>query len=117
MENNANVSWKTKVADKARETKNKVENGLYGIAKFCMENPITATLMLGVTSSAIKHGAKAYRDHNEMIRRRRDFFDPRTGRHCFSKRDLDANEQNYVDARYENGDTYVKILSDMGLLK
>lgn len=117
MEENTNVTAFDKLNDKVKSIRKTLTDAAWKVVNFCIENPIAAALIAGTASSAITQATKAYKDHNEMVRRRRDFFDPRTGRHCFAKRDLDPNEQAYVDARHDNGETYVKILSDMGLLK
>ena len=111
------VPFFKKICDAAKSFGGSVASGVTKIAIFCTENPITAALFVGVGTTAINSVSKAYCAHAEQVRRDRDYFDPRTGKHAIAKRKLDAYEQAYVDEQYNLGRSYVSILSDMELLK
>lgn len=113
------VNFATKVKSGVGNAKEKVIMAGSKAMNFALENPILSILIIGLATDATKSVAKMYVTHAEDVRRRRDFFDPRTGRHNLIKRDLDPDEQAYVDERYRNDSsvTYSQIFSDMDLLK
>lgn len=110
-------SESNKFVDKLKDFGWSIVNGFIKVFNFCAENPIAAALIAGTATTAIQSGAKAYTAHCEQIRRERDYFDPRTGKHAIAKRKLDAYEQAFVDEQYALGKSYVQILHDMELLK
>ena len=87
------------------------------IGRWCAEHPLEAITIVGSIAGVTKKASNAYCAHREDVRRRRDFWDPRTGRHSYVRRDLKAWEEEEVDERYNNGESYVKIFRDMNLLK
>lgn len=110
-------SKSNKIVDKIKDFGCGIINGLAKVFNFCAENPIAAALIAGTATTAIQSSAKAYTAHVEQVRRERDYFDPRTGKHAIAKRKLDAYEQAFVDEQYALGKSYVQILHDMELLK
>lgn len=90
---------------------------LYEGAKWANENKELAMFLAAVAVKLGKNGAKAYVAYSENVRKRRRFYDPRTGKYSYIRRDLTSYEQNVVDLRYANGETYWMIFYDMGLLK
>ena len=106
----------------------KVGNGLKtvgrGIAtcakstvEFCAEHPIQMAIGASVVTSIVKNSTRAYMTHAEMVRRERDFYDNRAGKHVMIKRSLDPNEQVYVDTQRDLDRSYVDIFNEMNLLK
>ena len=82
-----------------------------------IENPIAAVTILGTCATLVGKAGRIYTTHAEDVRRRRDFYDPRTGKHTNIKRDLKGWEAEEVDERYNNGESYVKIFRSMNLMK
>lgn len=95
----------------------KAKAAVFKVVDFAVENPLLTAIVVGSASSAISKGASAYKTFAEDRRRRRDFFDPRTGMHVLTRRNLDSQETAYVDRRYRAGDSYAQIFNDMKVLK
>ena len=87
------------------------------VGNWVLEHPMEALAIAGSTGVTVRKVSNMYCAHREDVRRRRDFWDPRTGRHSNIKRDLKPWESEEVDERYQNGESYVKIFRDMKLLK
>lgn len=82
---------------------------------WCIENPMAALAILGAGTSIVTKTTRAYNTHAENVRRRRDFYDTRTGKHVIAKRDLDIWESDEVDERFRNGESYAKIFREMNI--
>lgn len=48
---------------------------------------------------------------------RNRFWDPRTGRFAYSKRNLSRSEEDYIERQYKAGRSYRDILGEMGVLR
>lgn len=106
-----------KIKAKFKEVKDSAVNGIKTTANWCVENPLLAATILGSAASLGNKTYKAMKLHDENVRRRRTFYDPRKGRYSETRRDLRAYELDEIDARYDAGESYSHILMDMGLLK
>lgn len=100
-----------KIGEKALEA---AEKGV----DYAIEHPgqaIAAVSAFGVAAGKV---AKIQQVKAEDRRRKRDFYDPRTGRWCSAKKDLSPDQEMYIERRHRvNKETYREILYDMGLLK
>lgn len=95
----------------------RIKDGAKRFGNWVIENPIAAMTLAGMTAGIVNKASRAYCTHAEDVRRRRDFYDTRTGRHAHIRRDLKAWEQEEVDERFQQGESYVKIFRDMNILK
>lgn len=71
---------------------------------------VAAALMTG------KQMSKNVRAIKERSEREARFYDPRTGRYCYARRELTPAEQMNVERRYSLGESYTEILYSMKLL-
>lgn len=71
---------------------------------------VAAVFMAGKHMSRNAHAAK------EKGERESRFYDPRTGRYCYARRELTPAEQMNVERRYRLGESYTEILYSMKLL-
>ena len=116
MSEEKTVKWeevKRKIA-----LKQKVEKAKAKAAKaweWCLDNPMLAMAGLGAVTSLVSKGARAYNTHAEDVRRRRDFYDTRTGKHVIAKRDLKIWESDVVDERFRGGESYAQIFRDLNI--
>ena len=108
---------KATIKAKFKEVKDSAVNGAKATLNWCVENPLLAVTILGSAASLGNKTYKAMKLHDENIRRRRTFYDPRKGRYSEVRRDLRGYELDEIDARYDAGESYNHILMDMGLLK
>lgn len=109
------MSVKTaKIKAKIKEAKDSVVDGVKAVGYWCAENPF---LTMAIVGSLASFSSKTMKLHNENVRRRRTFYDPRKGRYSEARRDLSAREIDELYARYDEGESYHHILYDMGLLK
>lgn len=100
--------------------KEKTENAKMAAVKavqFAKDNPMVTAAALSAAASGFRMIRKGVIEHNADVRKRRRFYDPRTGRYSWSKCDLDRYESAEVDRRYRAGESYAEILHDMGLSK
>lgn len=88
---------------------------------FCYENKemVAAVLivLIPALSKTVSSSARAYAAHREDVRRKTDYFDPRTSEHWFTKRPLSASEKLELEKRYNEGESKGEILDSMRLLK
>lgn len=106
-----------KIKAKAKEAKDSVVDGVKAVGDWCAENPFLTMAIVGGLASFSSKTYKTVKLHNENVRRRRTFYDPRKGRYSEARRDLRGYELDEIDARYDAGESYNHILMDMGLLK
>lgn len=105
---------KRKVAKKAGEIKDTLVD-LWRNDKG--EVIMVSTLLIGgfkaVCGTVRKHEViKSEQNHRDL-----DHYDPRTGVWSQSKRKLSKKERLVMDERYKNGESKIKILEDLGVLK
>ena len=105
-----------KAKAKVKELGKKAADTIVKVANWCAENPVAVAFIATSTTAVLKQGTKMYAEHAEMVRRDRDFYDPRLGMHVFARRKLTPKEQVIVEARYKSGESYAKIFYEMGLL-
>lgn len=82
-----------------------------------MEHPAEAIALAGLVVGGTKKVSSAIQTHEENKRRDTDYYDPRTGLHSWSKRKLKPKERMMIRERYDRGESYDRILYDMGLLR
>ena len=63
-----------------------------------------------------KHLTKNAKTDKEKNERNTRFYDPRTGRYCYARRELTPAEQMSIERRYHLGESYTEILYSMKLL-
>ena len=99
------------------EVKYKLQDVGKDVADFARENPLVSA---ATVYSASKVLSSMFKDHTAgkiESMRERDYYDPRTGTHAFTKRKLKRGEKLMIDERHRKGESYTKILYDMNLLK
>ena len=106
-----------KIAELMKAAAKKGSRMFYDGMKWVNDNKEFAMFLAAVAVKLGKSGAKSYLAYSENVRKRRRFYDPRTGKYSYIRRDLTSYEQNVVDLRYANGESYWMIFYDMGLLK
>lgn len=104
---------KRKVKEKFEAGKEKVKAGIEYVDE---HREVVLPLVIGGLAVA-KKAAATHATYKEEKDRRTRFWDPRTGRYTYSKRILKDREEQEVETRYRNGESYREILSDMGLTK
>ena len=121
MDNNKTVKWnKIKFQCWMQQTKAKAIDCGKRAWTWCLNNPIPALTIAGGSVKLVKSGLRAYNNHLEDMRRDTDYYDTRTGDHCRSKvpkSKMTADQRLEINRRFrDNNESYVQILSDMGLL-
>jgi hypothetical protein len=91
----------------------KIKNGV----EWVKENPVAASVIAGSIATTSVKVASIVRINDERIRRERDFYDPRTGKHTMAKRKPRGSELDEIEWRYSIGESYNSILRDMNLRK
>lgn len=117
MENKTMKEKGKSIKNWCSETAEKVGTRARLIAEWIHDNPVAAVTIATAAASCANKGYKAYKLYDENKRRNRMFYDPRAHRWSEAKRNLRWYENDEVDARYNNGESYHKILGDMRLLK
>lgn len=100
-----------------KEKTDKAKSAAKATINWAARNPMLAIAVGGMGTKCITSICKAYRDHNEMVRRERRFYDPRMGGYTTIRRDLKHNEKEQAEMRYKNGESWHHIFMDMDLLK
>ena len=87
------------------------------VIDYTIENPAkAASIAAGATmvgNRLLKYMTVAREDR----RRKTDLYDPRNGDHVFVRRPLTSKEMLKLDERYKGGESKIRILTDMGLVK
>lgn len=104
---------KRKVKEAGKKLKKNVDDVVAWGAEHPGEALALATLVLG-TAKKVSGSIQSVAENH---RRELDLYDPRTGRHSMLRRPLTPKEKLIIDERYSRGESYVRILYDMGLLK
>lgn len=89
-------------------------------AKFiawCVANKELAFVIFSSLVTAWKYTVKVIKLKKEEEWRNRRFYDRRTDRWCYAKKKLNRRQENIIEERYRDGETYREILDSMGLLK
>lgn len=119
MENNEDrinyKALKTKIW--LKDKKEKAKAMAFKALDWCSKNPMAAASLGGAAVAGLKTVRKLANNHYEEVDRRRRFYDPRTGRYTYIRRDLTPAEDAYVTRRFKNGESYSEIFYDMGLIK
>lgn len=101
--------WK----EKLEKVKQKANDGVAWVFNHPVESAGIATAVSVVLKKTLSYKQTKAEDRRRDV----DFYDTRRGRHAISRRPLTRKEQIEVDRRFEAGESYIQILSDMGLLK
>lgn len=90
------------------------------MAKFLawvVKNRTLAIFLFSSILTLVKNGCKIYRIKKEEEWRYRRFYDRRTDRWSYARRRPNKRQEEIIERRYRDGETYRSILDDMGLLK
>jgi hypothetical protein len=102
---------------KAKEAGLKMKEGAEKVVMVAMEHPMESIALATAVIGSVNKISKAVAAKAEDRRRTLDLYDPRTGMHSWTRRPLKPSERLRIDERYARGESYAKILYDMGLLK
>ena len=112
------VEWnKIKYKVWAKNEWEKAKAAAKNAVNWTFEHPMEAVALVGAAAGLTNKVGKIYCTRKEVVRRKRDFYDTRTGRHVYAKRNLKPWEEELVDERFKNGESYVSIFRDMNLMK
>lgn len=106
-----------RVKMKLKDTFEFVKGILTGAILWCKNHPVKAASIASSAAYVVGKFAKIYVTHAESVRRDRDFYDPRTGRHTKARRNVKPWESAEIDRRYNQGEPYSQILRDLGLAR
>lgn len=81
------------------------------------ENKLLAFAIFSAVTKTVKYGVKAYSIKKEDEWRNRRFYDRRTDRWSYARKNITKRQEAIIERRYQDGETYRSILDDMGLLK
>lgn len=76
-----------------------------------------ALILIAATVGIIREALKYRRVKMEDEFRNRRFYDRKTDRWCYANRHLTKRQEDIIETRHLDGETYRSILDDMGLLK
>ena len=102
---------------KAKEMAGKAAQIPGKIIDYAVENPAKAASIAAGTTMVANKLLRYMTVAREDRRRKTDLYDPRNGDHVFVRRPLTAKEQLKLDERYKGGESKIRILTDMGLVK
>lgn len=86
-------------------------------AVWCVQNWQIVLALLSAATGILKYALKVKKGKDEEEFRNRRFYDRRTDRWCYANRHLNKKQQNIIEERYLDGESYRSILDSMGLLK
>lgn len=117
MDNKRIPMWKLKVKTEAERIRRAFKDTVRDIWEFCKDNPAEAAAIAGSGAIIARKAVKAHEINAEDRRRRKDFYDPRSGDHVITKRPLTPKQKVEVDRRRreDEKETYVHIFDDMGI--
>ena len=98
--------------------KNEWEKAKAGVRyawNWTLEHPVEAVAFAGVGLKLTDKVSKMYCAHKEDVRRERNFYDTRTGKNTKANRRPTHKQAREIDERFKRGESYISILSDMGL--
>lgn len=87
------------------------------VIDYAVENPAKAASIAAGATMAGNRLLKYMTVAREDRRRKTDLYDPRNGDHVFVRRPLTSKEMLKLDERYKRGESKIRILTDMGLVK
>ena len=105
--------FKRKAADLWDRFQDKLAKALV----WCIQNWQVTLTLLSASCGILKHILKIRKGKQEEEYKNRRFYDRRTDRWCYAKRHLNKKQQNIIEERYLDGESYRAILDSMGLLK
>ena len=106
-----------KLKIKAAELWDKFTSILARILVWCIQNWEILLVLLSALTGLTKHISKVKSAKAEEEYRNRRFYDRRTDRWCYANKHLTRKQQNLIEERYLDGESYRSILDSMGLLK
>lgn len=111
-----NEFWNT-IKEKAANLWDKITDGIAAFARWCVDNKEVAITLLCTVLGLVKQSLKIAAKKQDEAYRNRRFYDRRTDRWCYARKNLTKNQQRIIEERYQDGETYRSILDSMGLLK
>ena len=109
---------KKELKDRLIQLKDKAIEQGERIVKGLIEHPERAIALMSAAGLLAGKVNKIHQTNAEDRRRKRDFYDPRTGRWCTARRDLTPKEEAEIERRYKlNKESYREILYSMHILK
>ena len=111
-------AFKKKVSDFFQRRLDTIKDVLARLIVWLANHPVQAAAMAGIVAGITKRGISHHKVVLEDRRRNRDFYDPRTGDHAVSKRNVKPSERVEIIRRHrDNKESYAEILYSMGMLK
>lgn len=107
----------SKIKEGAAFIWDKFTTGVANFLAWCVKNKELAIFLLSALVTIVKHTTKIVKMRKEDEWRNRRFYDRRTDRWCYARKHLSRRQQNIIEERYRDGETYRSILDSMGLLK
>ena len=117
MENKTVNLKEFKVKAWLSEKYQKAKTAVTGVIHWIEENPVAASVIAMFGTQVVRTYRKGVIEANAEKRRRRRFYDRRQDRWMEARRDLTKSEEEEIEIRYKNGESYRAILDDMRLLK
>lgn len=116
MEKKLKEYW-MKVKKFAAKTWDKATDVLAKVLVWCLQNWQVTLALLGALGGLLKQVSKLKKARDEEEYRNRRFYDRRTDRWCYANKHLSKKQQNIIEERYLDGESYRSILDSMDLLK
>lgn len=98
---------------KLKNTYEKTKQRCGACLEWCVDHP---TLAVAIGSAICGGARKAYKIHTER-KHATTIYDPRNGMYVTIKRPLSTSQKIELDRRRTDGESIVKVLSDMRMLK
>lgn len=114
---NDNLTLKEKVSLGWNNFKNSVGTKVHNTVEWAKEHPVEVASIIGASATVVSKGYKWSKLHEEKLHRERDFYDARVGKYTRANRKLKGWERDEIEMRYNAGESYNRILGDMGLRK
>lgn len=111
-----NKFWNV-VKEKATDLWDKFTDGIAAFTRWCVDNKELAITLSVSVLGIVKQVLKIAANRRDESYRNRRFYDRRTDRWCYARKNLTKNQQRIIEERYQDGETYRSILDSMGLLK
>lgn len=111
------VSFKVELAKrKIKNGVNKVVDKTKSAVEWGLEHKEIVIPVIVAVGGTAKKAAGAHKVHEEQKERLTRFYDPRKRTYTYTKRIPKNKELLELERRYENGESYREILTDMNLV-
>ena len=108
---------KRKAKEYYNKGKEKAKKAIGDLSCWVENNQALAGLIVVGGGKLIHEAIKYHNSRQEKIHRDRDFYDPRRGTYTQTRRKVSNREALEIERRYQRGESYREILSDMGLVR